>query len=61
MQEITIKIKSEGKTFSKKEFKPDTFDTSKANPNMQNIIEQTLKEVNLDPVDSVKTTVKTEW
>lgn len=58
---VTIKIKGEAATYTKKEFVDDKFDTSKANQQMYQLVEDAVKASMIDAVDTVVVTTRSEW
>jgi len=58
---LTIKIKGESASFTKKEFMPDSYQVCKDNENLQRLVEKTVKEANIEAIDSVVVNARFEW
>jgi len=59
---LTIKVKTDTSTFTKKAFLPDTYNVCKDNTNLQNRVEKAIEEVGFkDAIDAVTVTAKFEW
>lgn len=58
---LTIRIKGEDTTFAKKEFLADNFDTSKGNPKMVALVEDVVKESQIESPETVIVISRSEW
>ena len=58
---LTVKIKGDTATFSKKLFLPDEYSVSKANLVLQHRVEEIVKEANVGNVDEVNVIARFEW
>lgn len=58
---VTIKVKGEATTFTKKDFVADDYNTSKGNPKMVALVEEVVKESQISEIDDVIVTTRVEW
>ena len=58
---ITVKVKGEATTFTKKEFVSDEFNTSKGNLKMYDLVEEVVKESQIEKPEDVKVITRSEW
>ena len=63
---LTIKVKKEATTYSKKEFLDDNFSISKQNPILHSLVAKAVEVSNLDndvdnKIDPVKLIARFEW
>jgi len=62
---LTIKIKGEAATHTKKEFLPDEYSISKANPKLALMVEKAIDDSGFDKndiaIDEVILTARFEW
>jgi len=59
---LTIKIKTDNSTFTKKEFLSETYCISKDNADLQHKVEMAIEEIGFeDSIDTVTVTAKFEW
>ena len=62
---LTIKIKGESATYTKKEFLADEYSISKANPKLAHLVENAIEDSGFNKmdmaIDEVILTAKFEW
>ena len=61
MIKLRIRIKAEARTFIKTEYLSDAYIISKQNKELQEIVDQAMKESGFQVVDEVKITAAFEW
>lgn len=61
MIKLRIKLKSESTTISHIKYLPDDYMISKANKNLQNLVEKTVKDSHLEDIEDVILTANFEW
>ena len=58
---LTIRVKGETSTFTKKEFLQDNYSVCKDNKDFEKLVEKAVKESRIEVIEDVIITAKMEW